>query len=47
MRQMSFKVSSEDDNGDIVIPTIDRALEGLCTVTIDGNVIIYLFMTTK
>ncbi|MDQ3852544.1 MAG: hypothetical protein M3299_06895 [Thermoproteota archaeon] len=38
MKQIPFKVSSEDDNGDFVMLPISRALEGPYTVTFDGNV---------
>jgi hypothetical protein len=38
LRQISFKVSSEDNDGDIVIIPISRALEDPYTVTFDGNI---------
>ncbi len=38
MKQIPFKVSTEDDNGDFVMLPISRALEGPYTVTFDGNV---------
>jgi hypothetical protein len=39
MKQISFKVSNEDDNVDVVMLPISRALEGPYTVTFDGNVV--------
>lgn len=36
MKQIPFKISSKDDNGDFVMLPIRRAFEGPYTVTLDG-----------
>jgi len=36
MKQIPFKVSSKDDNGDFVMLPIRRAFDGPYTVTLDG-----------